>query len=81
MTTENFIFGIKINLKTHKPLIKEVANISGSVASVRAGYDFGQNRLTPDTLRHQICKIVERKLGRILTNNLSFLNHANIFNS
>ena len=34
----------------------------GSVASVRASYDFGQNRLTPDTLRHQICKIVERRL-------------------
>jgi hypothetical protein len=34
----------------------------------------------PDTLRHQICKIVERRLVSRLTENLSFLNHADIFN-
>ena len=55
--------------------------LCGSVASVGQGYKIEENGLIPDALRHQIYKIGERRLRRILTNNLSFLNHADIFNS
>lgn len=57
------------------------AAFSGCVASVREGYNFKEYGRILDMLRHQICKIVERRLASSLTKNLSFLNHANIFNS
>ena len=56
-------------------------NLFGSVASVSGGYDFEEYSRIPDTLRHQTRKIVERRLASRLTENLSFLNHANVFNS
>ena len=55
--------------------------LEGSVASVSYGYDFVEDRVFLGALRHQIFKIVERREGSLLTDNLSFLNHANIFNS
>ena len=53
----------------------------GSVASVREVYNFEQYDRIPDTLRHQIYKILERRMASRLADNLSFLNHANVFNS
>jgi hypothetical protein len=55
--------------------------IFGSVASVKVGYGFEENSLSADTLRHKTCKIVERSVASFLPDNLSFLNHADIFNA
>jgi hypothetical protein len=54
---------------------------SGSVASVKHAHHYEQDERIPDILGHQICKIVERRLASRLTEDLSFLNHANVFNA
>ena len=56
-------------------------NRFGSVAPVSGSHKFEKYSRISDTLRHQICKIVERRLASHLTKNLSFLNHATILNS
>ena len=55
--------------------------LNGSVASVKAHYDFERSSLCADILRHQGSKIIEGRLTSLLTNDLSFLNHADVFNS